>query len=114
MRLTVLLLSGLVLAGCVNELAQRQAFLNQFVGRPDQALVQQLGVPNRSYETGGVKYLAYDESRVDILPPPPGWGPWWYYGGGFAPQVVNLVCSTTFAVANGVVTSYTLRGNACG
>jgi len=28
--------------------------------------------------------------------------------------VVNLTCETTFAVAGGVVKSYTLRGNACG
>jgi hypothetical protein len=44
-------------------------------------------------------------------------GPWWAYGGyggGWPPQVVNLKCETTFAVAGGVVKSYTLRGNACG
>ena len=109
----------LLLAGCVNQLAQRKALMNQFVGRPEPELVQRLGVPTRSYETAGVKYLAYDESRVDIVPslPPYGPGPWWDYGGyggGFPPQVVNLVCETTFAVAGGVVQSYSLRGNACG
>jgi hypothetical protein len=115
----VMLFLALVLAGCVNQLAQRQAILNQLVGRPEPELVQQFGVPTRTYETDGVKYLAYNESRVDIVPslPPYGIGPWWdygAYGGGFPPQVVNLVCETTFAVAGGVVKSYTLRGNACG
>ncbi|MGA3403991.1 MAG: hypothetical protein ABSC95_32690 [Acetobacteraceae bacterium] len=119
MRRPVLFVLALLLGGCVNQLAQRQAFLNQFVGHPDSELVQQLGVPTRTYETDGVKYLAYDESRVQIVPalPPYGPGPWWAYGGyggGFPPQVVNLTCDTTFAVAGGVVKSYTLRGNACG
>ncbi|HVC59666.1 MAG TPA: hypothetical protein VND19_04785 [Acetobacteraceae bacterium] len=119
MRRSVSFILAVLVGGCVNQLAQRQAFLNPFVGRPDSELVRQLGVPNRSYETGGVKYLAYDESRVTFVPalPPYGLGPWWAYGGyggGFPPQVVTLTCETTFAVAGGVVKSYTLRGNACG
>lgn len=119
MRRPVMLVLALFLAGCTDQLARRQASLNLLVGHPEQELVGQLGVPTRTYETGGLKYLAYDESRVDIVPslPPYGPGPWWYYGGyggGFPPQVVNLVCETTFAVADGVVKSYTLRGNACG
>jgi hypothetical protein len=117
MRRTLLVLA-LLLGGCVNLLAQREAFLQQFVGKPDSVLVQQLGVPTRSYETGGVKYLAYTESRVDLVPSTPalGFGPpfWGWYGGGFPPQVVNLVCETTFAVTDGTVRSFTLRGNACG
>jgi hypothetical protein len=110
---------ALWLAGCVDTLARRQALLNEFVGRPEPEVVQQLGVPDRTYETGGVKYLAYDESRMQIVPGVPafGAGPWWAYGaygGGFPPELINLVCETTFAVADGVVKSYTLRGNACG
>jgi hypothetical protein len=119
MRRPILLALALLLTGCVDELAKREAVLNQFVGHPEPELVQQLGVPTRTYETAGVKYLAYDESRVDLIPPLPpfGAGPWWVYGsygGGFPPQVVTLTCETTFAVAGGVVKSYTLRGNACG
>ena len=119
MRYPVLLVIAPLLAGCVDQLAQRQAYLNQFVGHPDSELVLQLGVPARTYETSGLKYLAYDESRVQIVPvlPPYGPGPWWAYGGyagGFPPQVVKLTCETTFAVADGVVKSFTLRGNACG
>jgi hypothetical protein len=119
MRPPVLLVLTLLLAGCVDQLAKRQAYLNQFVGHPEPELVQQLGVPARTYATGGLKYLAYDESRVQLVPglPPYGPGPWWgygSYGGGWPPQVVNLTCETTFAVVDGVVKSYTLRGNACG
>jgi hypothetical protein len=119
MRRPVLLVPALLLAGCVNQLAQRQAYLDRFVGHPEPELVQQLGVPNRTYETGGLKYLAYDENRIQLVPtlPPYGPGPGWAfgsYGGGWPPQVVNLNCETTFAVADGMVKSYTLRGNACG
>ena len=120
MRRATLVVLAILPAGCVNGLAQRQAFLAQFVGQPEGVLVQQLGVPNRTIETGGVKYLAYTEKRVDVIPggPPygPGFGPpfWGWYGSAFPPQVVNLICETTFAISGGVVRSFTLRGNACG
>ncbi len=107
-----------MLSGCVDQLARREAYLNQFVGRTDSELVQQLGVPARTYETDGTRYLAYNESRVQLVPAlPPGPGPWWMYGGyggGYPPQAITLACETTFAVAGGVVKSYALRGNACG
>lgn len=108
-----------LLAGCGNQLAQRQAFANQFVGHPDSELVSKMGVPNRTYETDGIKYLAYDERRMEIVPALPSYaaGPWWTYGGygdGFPSQVLTLTCETTFAVTGGVVKSYALHGNACG
>jgi hypothetical protein len=119
MRPPLLLFLAVLATGCTNGLAKRQAFLSQFVGHPDSELVQRLGVPNRTYETDGVKYLAYDERKLDIVPGPPSYGPgpWWAYGsygGTFPPQVITLTCETTFAVSGGVVKSYTLRGNACG
>jgi hypothetical protein len=119
MRRLVLLCFLALLAGCGNPLAQREAFLNQFIGHPEQELVQRLGVPNRSYETGGVKYLAYVDSRIALVPPVPAWGPgpWWadgWNGTALPPQAVELRCETTFEVAGGVVKTYTLRGNACG
>ena len=48
-----------------------------------------MGVPSRSYETGGVKYLAYNEHRIDIVPAFPSYSPFFtgWYGGGFPPQV---------------------------
>ena len=117
MRRFIPLLLAIPLVGCGNGLAARQAYLNQFIGHPDSELVQRLGVPMRTYETKGVRYLAYNESRVQLIPslPPYGSGPWWNRadGGGAPTQVVNLVCETTFAVADGNVKSYTLRGNAC-
>jgi hypothetical protein len=114
-RVILLLLIGL-LAGCVNQLAVREARLRQLIGQPEAALMQQMGVPNRVYETGGVKYLAYDEHSVDVVPGLPTYNPYFtgWYGGGFPPQVVDLRCETTFEVAGGTVRSFNLRGNACG
>jgi hypothetical protein len=111
----LLALAGLV-AGCADQLAARQAYLSQFVGQPEGAVVQQLGVPSRSFETGGVRYLAYTEHRVDIIPTFPSYSPFFtgWYGGGFPPQVVDLQCETTFEVSDGTVKAFTLRGNACG
>jgi hypothetical protein len=110
--------ASLLLAGCVNELAQRQAELTRWVGRPETELVSEMGAPNRSYATGGITVLTYEESRVDIIPGSPfyqGYGPyWWGAGPGLAPQALNLRCDTTFTVAGGVVQGFSLRGNDCG
>ena len=111
-RIILLLLACLALAACEDARAARMLAMNKFVGEPEQTLIEHLGVPSRSYETGGVKYLAYDERRIDIIPPPPTFNPW------FAPalpsQVVERWCETTFQVSGGLVRSFTLRGNSCG
>ncbi len=118
MRRVILLMLVVLLAACVNQLAARQAYFSQFVGHSEADLVQQIGVPSRTYETGGVKYLAYTERRVDILQGFPAYGyggPYWgWYGGGFPPAVVNMTCEVTFTVFDGIVRSFVLRGNACG
>jgi hypothetical protein len=103
-------------AGCTNQLAERQAYLSRFIGQPESVLVQQMGVPARSFETGGVRYLAYDEHRIDIVPSVPTFAPYYmgWYGAGFPPQVIEWKCETTFEVTGGTVKSFTLRGNACG
>ena len=105
-----------VVAGCANGLAQRQAELTQWVGKPETALVGIFGVPSRIYETGGMKFLTYDDQRVEFIPGSPyyGPGPFWYGGGGFPPTVITLQCETTFTIADCVVRAFSLRGNACG
>ena len=114
-RAILLVLAGLV-AGCVDQLAAREAYLSRFVGQPESTLVQQMGVPTRSFETGGVRYLAYSETRINLIPTFPSYSPFFtgWYGGGFPTQVVELRCETTFEVADGTVKAFTLRGNACG
>ena len=77
-------------------------------------------MPNRIYESEGVKYLAYIDSRVDLVSraPPFGYpfGPPFYgfNGANYPPTAVVLSCETTFSIADHTVRSVTLRGNACG
>ncbi len=116
------LASALALAGCANGIAQREAELAPLVGQPESAVVQRLGVPTRTYETGGEKFLAYNQSRLDYEP---GFGPYYggfygrgfygggFYGGGFPPEIIQRDCETTFELANGAVKSFALRGNSC-
>jgi hypothetical protein len=123
MRRFAILLIAVLTAGCTDYLALRQAQMQQFVGRPETDLIQSMGVPTRTYETGGMKFLAYEDRQIEIVPgspfyygpgPFPGFYNGGFYGGGFPPEAVSLMCDTTFAVAGGVVRSFTLRGNACG
>ena len=111
-RLALVLAASALLAACADDTAARMAALNHLVGQPEQTLLQTMGVPTRTYETDGTKYLAYDQSRVDIIPGVPGTGP--FHSGGIPPQPIERWCETTFQVAQGVVRSFTLRGNACG
>lgn len=113
-----------LLAGCVvSNVAQRQAELAAFVGSPEADLVRTFGVPARTYEAGGKRFLAYTERRLDVLPG--GYGGFggfggfgggygrFGYGGGFPTDVVERVCETTFELDGGRVAGSTLRGNAC-
>ena len=115
-RLIPALMAGL-LVGCSNQLAIRQAQLNAWIGRPETELISVFGVPDRTYETKGVKFIAYTEQRVDLLPGPPGYAfgpPFGLYPNAMPPQAVALTCDTSFAIVGGTVRSYSLRGNACG
>ena len=108
-------LALVLLAGCTDGLAQREAAMSRFVGQPEAAVVRALGVPARSIETDGRRFLAYVERSRFFRPAPiiGGWRP------GLPPiyqqdELVELVCETTFEVGDGVVTQVRLRGNGCG
>ncbi len=114
--LPLLALAALLLGGCVSR-AERDAALNAYVGLAETDLVRQLGVPDRSIETAGRRFLAYEVKRTEILPGNPGYmglaGPRYWGMGGTPPQVLELACQTSFEIANGRVASWTQRGNAC-
>ena len=125
MRRALPVLLPILLAACaVNNGEERRAYLTSLVGAPEAELVRQLGVPTRSYETTGRKFVAYDERRVDVIPGGPFFGGFGYgygYGGlgsgfgyAFPPQVVERGCETTFEIDGGRVQSWARRGNACG
>jgi hypothetical protein len=118
---TALLLS---LAGCQigPSLATR---LRAYVGQPETALVQGLGIPNRTITSGGVKFLAYDWQSSTVIPGSPGFVGWggfgapgfgqWGSGWATPPVVVTTGCEATFQMTPAdTVGGFTLRGNDCG
>ena len=113
---------NLILAGCLALAAcatgpDRRQVLASLVGQPETEAVRQFGVPTRTYETGGRKFIAYDERTTDLLPSGPFLGGFGYFGyggfGGFPPQLIERGCETTLEVAGGKVVSWALRCNAC-
>lgn len=119
---TLVLCLPLLATACANGLAERRAALAPLIGKSETDLVRQLGVPNRTFETGGHRFLAYVEDRTTVLPGVGPIGPFGYpYAGGWVggyvgslpPEVLDRVCETTFEVDAGRVTGVTLRGNAC-
>jgi hypothetical protein len=120
MRLPLILLAALALAGCnAQRIAERDAYLGQFIGQSEADLVRQAGVPSRAVEAGGRRFIVYEDRRVDFIPGAPAvpygpFGPRFGYGyGASAPQAIELVCETTFEISAGKVSGFNLRGNAC-
>jgi hypothetical protein len=103
--------------GCANTLKERQAFLATFIGRSEADVVRAFSVPDRTIETGGRKFLAYDQNSVQVIPGSylPGcggyWSGCWGWGGGFPPEVIQRSCETTFEIGDGKVQAFSLRGN---
>ena len=123
MRHAVILASVLTVAGCAYPNPQHVADLNALVGKSETDLVRAQGVPTRTYDVGGHKFLAYASHHIESVPGDPGFGPygyggWGYWGGwggwgGFPPEIIDRNCETTFEIANGVVLHWSFRGNAC-
>jgi len=107
-----------LLAGCTAPPEQQQANFQPLVGRSEADLVRQLGVPTRTVETDGHRFLAYLSRNVTVLPGSgpwePFWSGWWWHGPDVPPAVVDRVCETTFEIGAGRVQSFQMRGNACG
>jgi len=123
-RILALTLACLVLlAGCAPTRQERLAELNKLVGKTEAEVVSALGVPTRTYEANGIRFVAYDERRLGLAPATVYGGPWggpWgaygWYGGGFVsyPVTVERTCETTFELAGGVVRAVALHGPGCG
>ncbi|HKM61944.1 MAG TPA: hypothetical protein VJY39_05580 [Acidisphaera sp.] len=111
----------LLVAGCVDYVPTRQSELTQFVGKSETQLVAAIGVPTRTYEAAGSKFLAYDQARAVVDPGSPGWGWGWGWGWGapwgwgpaFPPAVFAYSCETTFQVHDGLVQSFSFTGSGC-
>lgn len=115
----LVLLALLTLGGCAQG-PTRAVYLNGLVGLPEADVVRQLGVPARTYETGGHKFLAFVEQRQDYIAGGPFLFGGGFYGGGFGygttfpAQVIDRFCETTLDFVGGRMRGWSLRGNACG
>ena len=107
--------AALAAAGCAvgPPLEER---LRAFVGRSEGDLVATLGVPERTYEAEGRKFLTFEDQRSYIVAGPsvyPGYG-YSRFGPYFSPPgYVVRTCEITFAVRGGRVESFTFRGDGC-
>ena len=115
-----------LLAGCAYPNPQHVAQLNALVGKSEPDLLRTYGVPNRVYDTSGLRFVTYSVNRIESIPGDYGsgfgYGGFGYGGfgygygggfGGFGPEIVQRDCNTTFELRAGVVQSYSLRGNDC-
>lgn len=120
MRSRFVLLLPLVVAACAvgPTLSQR---LSAYVGGSEAELVQALGVPVRSYETEGIRFLQFERRSIVALPQPDpfynygywGYRPWPWRPWVNSPSYAEVRCDITFAVRNQRVESFTLNGDGC-
>ena len=114
MRKLALIGLALALSACtVDPGVQRRAFLASLIGQPEAAAIHALGVPARTYQANGIKFLAYDERRAAVISGRTLIGPAGYYD-AFSPEAVERGCETTLEVAGGIVRAWNLRGTICG
>ena len=114
-----LVVAALARAGCTNQaLEERRAYLQQFLGQPEETVLREMGVPMRTIESNGTRFLAYVEKRSDIYHPSPpmalnrigrpGYGPAMLPG-----EVVERNCETTFEISDGRVKAWRMHGDGC-
>ncbi len=113
----------LALVGCTTG-PSMESQMAAYIGAPESALVQKLGVPDRQITVNNVTYLAYELRNQAQLSPGgyvwggpywDGWGPYPYaYGRSIMPRNIRVwSCEVTFVLVEGKVRSFTLRGNDC-
>jgi hypothetical protein len=115
MRRAALVLGlGGALAGCTigPDLATR---LQATIGQGEGELVSAFGVPTRTYQADGRKFLQYEERRTQAVASDPYWARSGRYGPLFSPGPAFVVrsCDITFTLEGGKVASFSFRGEAC-
>ena len=123
--LSLLLLTTLVLSGCVTyTTAAYEQILNRFVGMTETQIISQWGVPDKVFESGNNKYFVYTRKETSYVPGNPGFYQPGFYGwpgspfytpyyGGTPRYYVQYSCTTTFTFQNGRVSHWQWQGNDC-
>ena len=101
-------------AGCATGPTLDQRLL-PFVGRSEGDLVAELGVPERTYEVEGRKFLTFEDRRSYIVAGDPFlYRGYTRFGPYFSPPgYIVRTCEITFAVRGGRVESFSFRGDGC-
>lgn len=110
----------MAIAGCATT-ANYEKILQSWVGASELDLVRQWGPPQQSYETGGVKFLAFTSTRNVFIP---GTAPTYRtqmigntayttQTAGTPAQNYGYSCKTTFELEGGKVKTWKWEGNDC-
>ena len=118
-KLAAALLGLGLLAGCAPPGPTLEQRLSVFVNRPEGELVAQLGVPLRTYEADGRRFLQFEQQATAMAPMDPyPYSPYGYWGMRRPymqpPSYVVLRCDMTFVLRQGLVESFSYRGEGCG
>ncbi len=108
-----------LLAGCAAPGPTLDQRLSAFINRPEGELVAALGVPTRTYEADGRRFLQFESQSTAMAPPEPyPYYPYGYWGMRrpwmSSPGYIVVRCDMTFATRQGVVESFSFRGEGCG
>lgn len=89
--------------------------LSAYIGRSEGDLVAGLGVPLRSYETEGRRFLQFEQrSTIAVSQPDPFfWGPRYSVWNVPPASFAEVSCQITFALRDQRVESFTLNGQGC-
>jgi hypothetical protein len=89
--------------------------LSAYIGRSEGDLVAGLGVPLRSYETEGRRFLQFEQrSTIAVSQPDPFfWGPRYSMWNVPPASFAEVSCQITFALREQRVESFTLNGQGC-
>jgi hypothetical protein len=113
-------IAALTLLGACAQGPTLEQRLSTFIGRSEGDLVASLGVPNRTYDVEGRRFLQFEQRRTVAISQPgfdrPFFGPYGYrFGYVPAPPAYAVVgCDLTFALRDGRVESFNARGEGCG
>lgn len=100
MRLLVCILAAIVLAGCATTSGFEKKVAS-FNGKSELDLIRALGTPQQSYAVEDKKFLTYSSSRFVMVPT------------AYGNIGNNLSCQVTFEIYQGMVVSWSWKGNDC-
>jgi hypothetical protein len=109
-------LLALVFAGCAQG-PTLQERLTAWVGRDEGDLVAAFGVPVRTYQVEGRRFLEFEQRRAVPVAAPDPWfgGPWGPRRGYWPapPGEAIVACSMTFELREHRVEAFSFRGQGC-